>query len=281
MNFLRTAWSFRRNPFINPWVAMLRHGRWGVRRVLNLFPCDLRVGPVMVRVPDSVAARGPAALLNAVGYYDPNNMRFLQEVISAGLVAVFIDVGANLGIYSLLAAASSSKVKVIAVEPHPRTFELLRQNVSLNGKGHSVTCCQVALADFNGTTYLSDRAVGALNAVLGSGARKLGGLKITARRGADVCSEYRVAPEFLKIDVEGYEIHVLEGFGRWLSDCRLALVESKSVFEVGALMRQHADFLGPYKVDLRRRRLSSAEIHGEDWLFLNSRWRHEFREWLP
>jgi len=45
----------------------------------------------------------------------------------------FIDVGANLGIYSLFALNTGAYGRIIAIEPMPLNFKTLKQNVALNG----------------------------------------------------------------------------------------------------------------------------------------------------
>src|SRR3546814_17369148 len=45
----------------------------------------------------------------------------------------FVDIGANKGLYSLLAARNPQCARVIAFEPGAATFALLRDNISLNG----------------------------------------------------------------------------------------------------------------------------------------------------
>src|SRR5207248_910045 len=53
----------------------------------------------------------------------------------------FIDVGANVGSYTVLAAGAVGS-RVFAVEPIPTTFGFLRRNVALNGLGELVRCWQ-------------------------------------------------------------------------------------------------------------------------------------------
>lgn len=68
---------------------------------------------------------------------------------------VVVDVGANTGLYTLLAAASNPVVEVHAVEPLPALVELLDANVALNGRlARRVHRHQVALSDRTGTAML-------------------------------------------------------------------------------------------------------------------------------
>jgi FkbM family methyltransferase len=58
----------------------------------------------------------------------------------------FIDVGANVGSYTVLAAGAVGS-RAFAVEPIPTTFGFLRRNVELNGLGERVRCLQGGLSD--------------------------------------------------------------------------------------------------------------------------------------
>ncbi len=51
--------------------------------------------------------------------------------------STFVDIGAHIGRYTLMAARYASKV--IAIEPEPSNFSLLRENVALNGFSNVVT----------------------------------------------------------------------------------------------------------------------------------------------
>jgi FkbM family methyltransferase len=60
--------------------------------------------------------------------------------------SVIVDLGANIGTFSVYAATSASRVRVYAYEPMPDFFRLMRANVSLNGLDASVTCFEMAVA---------------------------------------------------------------------------------------------------------------------------------------
>ena len=125
---------------------------------------------------------------------------------------LFIDVGANIGAYSILAAELGANV--IAVEPQQQAIEALNRNASLNGytieviNGVLLDVPGVATFDFSGdtTAHLSDDGdvvtATTLDEVLGS------------RYAAGV-----------KVDVEGAERLVLAGGARALSERRIACLQ--------------------------------------------------------
>jgi FkbM family methyltransferase len=64
--------------------------------------------------------------------------------------ALFFDIGANIGYYSLLASALTQKqLKICAFEPMAPIYDFLKQNIALNGF-ENITPCQVALSDSEG-----------------------------------------------------------------------------------------------------------------------------------
>jgi len=72
---------------------------------------------------------------------------------------VVIDVGAHIGIFTLKAAKKARNGMVVAIEPHPFNYKLLRKNIALN-RVENVTAVNIALSDFCGTTklYISERS---------------------------------------------------------------------------------------------------------------------------
>jgi FkbM family methyltransferase len=63
--------------------------------------------------------------------YDRREVAMLRRQLQRG--DVFLDVGANIGFYSLIASTRvGSEGRVVAVEPDPEIFEILKQNISLN-----------------------------------------------------------------------------------------------------------------------------------------------------
>ncbi len=88
-------------------------------------------------------------------FYEPITSMVLGELVWPG--DTFIDVGANIGFFSLLLSAQKPSLRVIAFEPNPRNHALLTKNASSNGFRHLV-CEPLALSDADGTApfYLAD-----------------------------------------------------------------------------------------------------------------------------
>lgn len=127
---------------------------------------------------------------------------------------VFVDIGANIGYFSVLAARQLTHGQVVAVEPSPRNHAALRTNVELNGLGN-VRAVQRILWRESGRRLelhvVDPHNLGA-NSVLGSGTTDVVGISLTLDDLATELGLERI--DAIKIDVEGAELDVLLGAAR-------------------------------------------------------------------
>jgi FkbM family methyltransferase len=98
--------------------------------------------------PDSYSA---AAALYC-GLYDYNEMNFLLRYLRGN--DAFLDIGANVGIYTLLAASKIQSGSVYSFEVLPKNYNRLIQNLQLN-QFQQVKPYAIAVSDFTGTTALN------------------------------------------------------------------------------------------------------------------------------
>ncbi len=150
------------------------------------------------------------------GVFDPCVTEVAHRLVDPGDLVV--DVGANIGYFTSLAAARSGPSgAVLAFEPHPRTRSLLDANVE-RWRGSPgvapVETHEVALSDSAGTATLScgsdfDANMGLPSLVPGSTPDGVNLLAVRTARLDDVLGERQVG--LLKIDVEGHETAVLRG----------------------------------------------------------------------
>jgi FkbM family methyltransferase len=63
---------------------------------------------------------------------------------------IIVDCGANIGVFTLYAAARAPRAHLFAVEPFPSTFHKLQENVRRNQLGNRITCLPIALAACDG-----------------------------------------------------------------------------------------------------------------------------------
>jgi FkbM family methyltransferase len=137
---------------------------------------------------------------------------------------IFVDVGANLGYFSVLAAKRLTEGQVIAVEPSPRSYRLLRTNVELNGL-NNVQIVQRILWRESGQPlelHATDPWNSGADSVLGAGATEAAGISMTLDELAADLGLDRMGA--IKIDVEGAELDVLLGAVRCFRQFRPRLV---------------------------------------------------------
>lgn len=218
--------------------GIARHLMWQVRKLLNGFPTVLRISHSRLYVD---RPGGVAALVNSLGAYDRNNMNLIRLLLNqAG--AVFFDVGANIGSYTLV--ASEGPGQVVSVEPHPRTFAALRRNIRLNRR-LNVVALNLAASDRRGHLRLTDYPQSATNHVVEDPGSCDHTIEVKAATLDEIVRELAVRPNIVKIDVEGHEARVLDGFVNEISSVDVVLVERG---ERDAIRRHPAlaGFLGPY-----------------------------------
>lgn len=186
-------------------AALGRFVRWQVAS--RLFPGALGlpyVGGTML-----LARSG---MTGATGNYycglaEYEEMAFALHVLRS--TDLFVDVGANIGSYSVL-AGSMTGAEVIAVEPVPQTFHWLRLNIDFNNLGSTVHTYNVGLAAQAGVLlFSSDQDT--MNRVLCADAMagENRAVRIKVMTLDEACA--RRTPTLIKIDVEGYEHAVLTG----------------------------------------------------------------------
>lgn len=154
------------------------------------------------------------------GYHSPET-RLLPRLLGPG--SVFIDVGANQGEFTLVAAKHAKHGRVIAVEPVPGLREDLAANLRVNGFDN-VTIVPLALADRPGTLTLfaDDRTVEGFQNE-GTASLWSGGVRGQVVGEVEVDTLDRLVTrlaleriDLVKVDVEGAELAVLRGGGESL-----------------------------------------------------------------
>ena len=134
-----------------PMQTTLRLASWRTRCLLRTAATvHLRRSGVRMILPPNW--RGVGKLIYAFrDYYEPE-LLYLERVLSPG--KVFVDAGANFGIYTLLASKIVGEAgRVISFEPSSRVFPVLRRNIALNDF-RNVSAFPVALTDKPGRARL-------------------------------------------------------------------------------------------------------------------------------
>lgn len=161
--------------------------------------------------------------------YEPLQIYFFVELAGYIEGRSFLDIGANVGSYSLAMAKLQCIKSVNAFEPMPTLYKELIQNVQLNNLADNVTPCQIALSDRSGTARFgvisSYSGANGIVDTLAGGDKKLDSQISVGVESLDLFFEKVSLPDgpcFIKIDVEGHERAVLVGASEFLHrDCIL------------------------------------------------------------
>ena len=163
---------------------------------------------------DAVNGSDAVAIQMQQGIYEAP-LPMLTMAIAARTRGLFIDVGANNGLYSILAAVARPGLMGVAFEPYPPVLDILRTNIALNALNTQIRVVECALSDFQGEAalFLPDQAHGLLETSCSLEANFKPGssevLKVPIRRLDDVELEDKVA--LIKVDIEGHEAAFLRG----------------------------------------------------------------------
>jgi len=151
---------------------------------------------------------------------EPEVQEALQQHLRAGMT--FYDVGANIGFFSLLAARLVGKEgRVVAFEADPEIAARLREHVARNEFGW-ITVEEKAVWSEPRTVFFA-RTDPTASPDRGLGHVVSESAPDTIQVSAESLDDYtwtQPAPDFLKCDVEGAEVHVFRGAGRLLKEKR-------------------------------------------------------------
>jgi len=159
------------------------------------------------------------------GGWEKTSLRLWYELCKDS--ETILDVGANTGVYALLAKTTNPRADVYAFEPVERVYAKLVTNVELNG--YDVTCMKKAASDADGTAIIYDTSSPHTYSVTVNvnRANKPDAFPVeieTATLDAFVIEYGLSSVDLIKIDVETHEAEVLEGFSAHLKLFRPTLL---------------------------------------------------------
>ncbi|MEW5676306.1 FkbM family methyltransferase [Flavobacterium enshiense] len=154
------------------------------------------------------------------GNFEEQELKCMLSNINEG--DTFIDIGANIGLFSLLAAEKvGASGKVISFEPFPNTFKRLTDNIELN-KLKNIDARNIGLSDKEDslTFYYSDTGFDAWNSFAPTNDKRLRKeISIgVSTLDNELESVDKSKVKFVKIDVEGWEKFVIQGGKQFFSE---------------------------------------------------------------
>lgn len=207
--------------------GVLGRESWLVRRLRPFYESllDFKGGGIPWEINGETFRVDPRQRRRLGQNYDAPVAAFLRERVREG--SLCFDVGANVGVYVLQFARWSGETgRVVAFEPNPSALAVLRRHVELNDLAGRVTVVPAAVGASDGEALL--------HAAEADGMSRLGEPnRLIADRTEEIkvplvtldayCAAEGFAPDWLFMDIEGYEIAALEGARRLIEERGAAL----------------------------------------------------------
>jgi len=156
---------------------------------------------------------------------EPEFMDIIESEVQEGDVA--FDLGANIGYVAVhLSKYVGPSGKVYAVEPSPRNFEILTDNIKVNNLEKIVESFEVAISSVSGFRDLNVSSISNLNSFIETKWTKET-IEVMTTSIDDFFLEKRF-PNFIKMDIEGAEVDALAGIDKILdanNSCMKILME--------------------------------------------------------
>lgn len=244
----------------NPLGGWYRFIRWQVRARLINKPvvCDFATKSKLL------VARGMTGATQNIycGLQEFYDMAFVLHFLRAS--DQFIDIGANIGSYTIL-AASEVGASTYAVEPLPATFENLQKNIRLNGLEKRVTSYNVGIGDREGTLSFT-QGLDTMNHVALAGEAHT--MEVPVHTFDQLFTPEK--PTLIKIDTEGFEAAVLAGMEEALNNKHIEAI----IIELNDLSKRYGyndeqvhqrlieSGFSPYEYHPFERKLSQKESFG-------------------
>lgn len=168
-------------------------------------------------------------MINGEVEREPAFMKILRNEVQPGMVVM--DLGANLGYVSLIMAEIvGSSGKVYAIEPNPHNYKILNKNISTNQYADIIFPFQMGISNKDGMMdfYISDKTN--LGGMMSSKHTK-GSIQVKIKT-LDTFLKDKEIPNFIKMDIEGHEVEVLDGMYN---------VAKKTVNSMKILMEIHTE----------------------------------------
>ena len=143
--------------------------------------------------------------------YEEDNFNFLDNNAFFNNSFIFVDVGCNIGIYTLIISKKFTNCnKVIAIEPILSTFKRLVSNIKVNKIENLTTALNIALSNEDGKSKM--RSISKNNQVQLSKFEidKEGDIEVDTKR-FDNLFNFINENIFIKCDAEGHEYKIIEG----------------------------------------------------------------------
>jgi FkbM family methyltransferase len=200
--------------------------------------------------------------------YEAENFEFLTNSCKPG--AVVIDIGAHIGLFSIIASQVTGNTgKVYAFEPAPSTYELLQKTLAINHNGPVIETFKKAVGRETGkiTFFVSDGEADNGNSLVNyKDDRPLHGIDVEVTSVDAFVKEKKLTRlDFIKIDVEGAEYDTLRGAAETLQNLKpvcIVAIHPEPIKAKGDRLEDIYDFIisQRYRVRFNKKEFSKEEL---------------------
>lgn len=221
--------------------------------LLRIIPESIQIGPATLHLDRSDPVVSGALTLRV---FEPSEQALFAKYLHGDMTLV--DIGANLGLYTAVSMHHlDARGRIVAFEPHPKTYEFLQKNVAAN-QTNARTCPRVDTFNL-AATPVAKRQELRLNPENRGDNRLYQGtyqgkveewdtLPVEGRPVDDVLAELGIDEvNFVKIDIQGYEQKAISGFQKTLARSQNVILLSefwpKGLQEAGGGAREYLHML--------------------------------------
>jgi FkbM family methyltransferase len=150
--------------------------------------------------------------------WEPCITKYVMSAIHDLTNRSFVDIGANIGYFSMLVAKNNPQCQVYSYEPTPLIYEQLEKNVELNGVGNAVTA-KIALSDREGTLDLfAGHPMNTGSTGIFKNSKTSEAFTVTSTLLHQEVTKLRFPPRIIKIDTEGSEHKILASMDQLIKE---------------------------------------------------------------
>jgi len=151
---------------------------------------------------------------------------------------ILLDIGANIGYYTLIAAKKARKGKIYAVEPVKENIKVLKENIDLNDcKNCLIFALAISSRNAKSNIYVHEKKNwSSFNKLPGKSKKQL---TRTMTLDKFIKNEINKVPSFIRMDVEGHELEILIGAKNTLKNAK----------KLRIMVEIHPHYLGDQNID--------------------------------
>jgi FkbM family methyltransferase len=146
-----------------------------------------------------------------------------KKFLPALRMRTIFDVGANVGQSAAALRLTYPKARIFAFEPIPQSFEALKASRRADA---NTQCFNIALGERRGRVTMESSGAAVTNRIVAQGRGPTPRAEVEMSTGDLFCADHGIASiDFLKIDAEGYDLKVCQGFADMVARQRIDLIQ--------------------------------------------------------